>query len=135
MISVLPELPQLEPENEQPVSAASTITILMNQFCSSALARVSSRSVSPAVPGNVRIRFSPRKSVIALKDLRSAGSLAGSMWLRDSSGTNLAPGIPAAISWPTVKGMRMSPRECMTSVGVVTFARRSATLNSQWARK
>lgn len=36
---------------KQPVTAASTITILMNQFCSSALTFFSSRSVRPAVPG------------------------------------------------------------------------------------
>jgi hypothetical protein len=68
--------------------------------------------VSGVVPGSgPRKRLSPRKSAIASDITRCAGSSASTMGLRDSNGTSLAHGMPAAISWANEYGARKPRRD------------------------
>src|SRR5215475_12122530 len=60
-----------------------------------------------------------------------SGSSARKTWFRLSRGTNLAPGISAAISWPSANGTRTSPLQWVTNVGAFTFGRKLVTLISE----
>src|SRR5262245_40096278 len=85
-----------------PASAARIATVLMSQLRSSAAMRRCARSLKVVVPGSApRKGRSPRNDVTASKKTRVAGSSERKTWFRLSRGTNLAPGIPAAISWPS----------------------------------
>src|SRR5262245_42111023 len=104
----------------------------MSQLRSSAAMRRCARSLKVAVPGSApRKGRSPRNDVTASKKTRVAGSSARKTWFRLSRGTNLAPGISAAISWPSANGTRTSPLQWVTNVGAFTFGRKLVTLISE----
>lgn len=80
------------------------------------------RAILPSLKPARSIPVSAKNWPTVSKQVRQAGSWSTRMWLRLSSATKWAPGMPEATARPTSSGMRRSSFECSTIVGAFIFA-------------